>query len=108
MGASRAFHSIVAVLVAALLAGSLVGCRTMTGRSTGRYIDDTTITTSVKSKLVADKATNLTRVGVKTVNGTVYLDGVVDTAEQRARAEDLARRADGVQTVVNNIQINPK
>src|SRR6059036_842291 len=48
-----------------------------TGRSTGRFVDDQSITASVKAKLVADKAANLTRVGVKTVNGTVYLTGSV-------------------------------
>jgi osmotically-inducible protein OsmY len=105
MAASRPFHAVAIVLAVALVAGSVAGCRTMTGRSTGRYIDDAKITTSVKAKLVADKAVNLTRVGVNTVNGTVYLDGVVETAEQRVRAEELARRAEGVKSVVNNIQV---
>jgi hyperosmotically inducible periplasmic protein len=91
-----------------LLLTLVTGCRTATGRTTGQYIDDSKITASVKSKLVADKATNLTRVSVKTVNGTVYLDGVVDSADQKAHAADLAARADGVRTVVNNLQVNPQ
>jgi hyperosmotically inducible protein len=62
----------------------------------------------VKSKLVADKAANLTRVDVDTNNGTVYLNGTVDTAEQKAKAEQLAWQAGGVKSVVNNLQVQKK
>jgi len=83
----------------------LSGCRSITGKSTGQTIDDASITAAVKSKLVADKAANLTRVDVDTNNGTVYLNGTVDSSEQKARAEQLARGAKGVKNVVNNLQI---
>jgi len=77
----------------------------MTGKSAGTNIDDASITTAVKSKLVADKALNLTRVHVDTNNGTVYFNGTVETPEQKARAEEIAREAKGVRSVVNNLQI---
>jgi osmotically-inducible protein OsmY len=80
----------------------------LTGKTAGQNVDDTTITASVKSKLVADKASNLTRVDVDTNRGTVYLNGSVDTAEQKARAEQLAWQASGVKAVVNNLQITKK
>ena len=54
---------------------------------------------------MADRPASLTAVGVDTVNGTVYLTGVVDTPAQRVRAEQLAWEAGGVQQVVNNIQV---
>jgi hyperosmotically inducible periplasmic protein len=66
------------------------------------------ITASVKTKLVADKAVNLTRVDVDTNNGTVYLNGTVETTEQKARAEQLAGQASGVKAVVNNLQVQKK
>jgi len=91
------------VMVAVL--SVLSGCRNMTGKSAGTNIDDASITTAVKSKLVADKASNLTRVNVDTNNGTVYLNGTVESAEQRARAEQIAREAKGVRNVVNNLQV---
>src|ERR1044071_8551647 len=69
------FKVIAALLLIMFLAPA---CQSMTGRSAGRYIDDKTITAKVKSKIVGEKASNLTRVGVNTVNGVVYLDGVVD------------------------------
>lgn len=83
-------------------------CQSMTGRSTGTNIDDAGITASVKSKLVADKAVNLTRVDVDTNNGTVYLNGTVESPEQKSRAEQLAWQANGVRSVVNNLQVQKK
>jgi hypothetical protein len=50
---------------------SIAGCTSMTGQSTGQYVDDRTITASVKSKLVAERASNLTRVDVDTTNHVV-------------------------------------
>jgi osmotically-inducible protein OsmY len=97
--------TIALVLVLALAAGA---CQSVTGRTAGQTIDDTTITASVKSKLVADKAANLTRVDVDTNNGTVYLNGTVDTPEQKAKAEQLAWQAKGVKSVVNNLQVARK
>ncbi|OLB99599.1 MAG: hypothetical protein AUH30_04745 [Candidatus Rokubacteria bacterium 13_1_40CM_68_15] len=93
----------VVVMVAVL--SVLSGCRSLTGKSAGTNIDDASITAAVKSKLVADKASNLTRVNVDTNNGTVYLNGTVDSPDQRARAEQIAREAKGVRNVVNNLQV---
>jgi len=81
------------------------GCTSLTGQSTGQYVDDSAITASVKAKLVADKAVNLTRVDVETTNKVVSLSGIVDSADQKQRAEQLAMRVDGVQRVDNNLQI---
>jgi hyperosmotically inducible protein len=80
----------------------------MTGKTVGQNIDDAGITASVKAKLVADKAANLTRVDVDTNNGTVYLNGTVDSTAQKARAEQLAWQAQGVKSVVNNLQVQTR
>ena len=99
------FRVLAVVLV---LAAVTTGCRSITGKSAGSNIDDATITASVKSKLVADRAANLTRVDVDTNNGTVYLNGTVDSAEQKSRAEQLAWQAQGVKSVVNNLQVQKR
>jgi hyperosmotically inducible protein len=87
---------------------SLAGCQAMTGRTAGQNIDDAAITASVKSKLAADKISSLTRVDVDTTSGTVYLNGVVESADQKARAGQLASQASGVNNVVNNLQVQKK
>ncbi|MGH7848449.1 MAG: BON domain-containing protein [Candidatus Binatia bacterium] len=90
------------LLLAAVIA---TGCQAMTGKSAGRNIDDASLTASVKAQLVADKAANLVRVDVDTNNGVVYLNGTVESRDQKERAEQLARRVDGVRKVVNNLQV---
>ena len=95
-------------IVTALFVMILMGCQAMTGKTAGQNVDDATITASVKSTLVADKAANLTRVDVDTNNGVVALNGVVESGEQKTRAEQLARRVDGVRNVVNNLQIQKR
>lgn len=87
---------------------ALVGCQAMTGKTAGRNVDDASLTASVKSTLVADKAANLTRIDVDSNNGVVSLNGVVESAQQKARAEELARRVDGVKGINNNLQISSR
>lgn len=97
-----------AVAVALVVLAVLAGCRSLTGQGKSANVDDATITASVKSKLVAERAANLTRVDVDTNSRTVYLNGTVDSAEQKARAEQLAWRAQGVKSVVNNLHVHKR
>jgi osmotically-inducible protein OsmY len=83
----------------------LSGCQSITGQTLGENIDDTTITTTVKAKLAAEKGSTLTRVGVDTNRGIVQLSGVVSSAADRALAERVTRGVGGVKNVVNNLQI---
>lgn len=87
------------------LIATLAGCQSTHGQTTGQYVDDSMITSKVKSKLVADRFGNLSRVEVDTTNGTVHLNGIVENAEQKARAGQLAAQVDGVRRVDNDLQI---
>jgi hyperosmotically inducible periplasmic protein len=100
-----AFNTLVAVLV---VLAFVAGFQSVTGRSAAANVDDAGITASVKTKIVADKAANLTRIDVDTIRGTVYLNGLVDSAQQRTRAERLAKQISGVKSVVNNLQVRQK
>lgn len=97
---------LISTVLALLL--SVAGCSSMTGQTTGQYVDDSTITSSVKAKLVGEKAANLTRIDVDTTNRVVSLSGVVESAEQKARAEQLALQVSGVRRVENNLQIQKR
>ena len=98
----RNLRSLAAITV---LLGMLSGCTAVTGETLGRNIDDTTLTTTVKTKLSGDKLANLTRIDVDTYNGVVSLNGVVSTPQEKERAEEIARSVDGVKKVVNNLQV---
>ena len=102
---SRVFESFVTLFMILTIA---VGCQTLTGKTAGENVDDATITAAVKSKLVAEKASNLTRVDVDTNRGTVYLNGSVETPDQKAQVERLAWQAKGVKAVVNNLQVQKR
>jgi hyperosmotically inducible periplasmic protein len=85
-----------------LLAGLIVvvaGCATVDPR------EDTRIEAEIKARLVAEKNANLTRLGVVSTNGTVYLSGTVESSDQRARAETLATGVRGVRRVVNTLEV---
>jgi hyperosmotically inducible periplasmic protein len=97
-------HRWTTVVVLLLVLSGAVGCRSTTGETLGQNLDDTKITSAVKTKLAADKMGTLTRVSVTTVKGNVSLAGTVPTADDRARAEDIARRVAGVTQVTNNLQ----
>jgi osmotically-inducible protein OsmY len=96
------------ILVFMVLLGVFAGCQAMTGRTAGENIDDTTLTTSVKTALARDKAATLTRIDVDTVKGVVSLNGVVQSAADKARAVEVARGVNGVQKVVDNLQVQKK
>ena len=84
-----------------------IGCQT-NPQTTGHYIDDTAITTSVKTHLATDgPLKTMTQISVKTVENTVYLTGVAAALQAKNRAEEIARQVEGVQTVVNNITVQP-
>ena len=83
----------------------LGGCQALTGDTLGQNIDDTTITTAVKGKLAADKGSSVTRVQVDTNRGVVALTGTVESAADRARAEQITRTVGGVKGVANNLQV---
>ena len=94
--------AIVCGLVGAL---SLGACQSTTGKTTGQTMTDSRITAAVQSKLTADRVSNFTRVDVDTERGVVNLSGVVQSADQKSRAEELTRQVNGVSRVNNNLQI---
>jgi hyperosmotically inducible protein len=83
----------------------LNGCQAMTGETMGQNIDDGAITSSVKTQLASDKLNTLSRVGVETNNGVVYLTGEVTTADQKSRVASVTSQVKGVRQVVNNLQV---
>jgi len=101
---TRTRHILMALGVAMFLT---IGCQT-NPQTTGHYIDDTAITTSVKTQLATDSALKtMTQISVKTVENTVYLTGVAPTMQAKNRAEEITSHVDGVQRVVNNITVQP-
>jgi hyperosmotically inducible periplasmic protein len=94
--------SISLIFVMALF---LAGCQTMTGETAGQNLDDSAITAAVKTNLAKERIGSLAKVEVDTVRSTVYLTGVVDSNDYKEKAGQIARDTNGVQRVVNNLQV---
>lgn len=73
------------------------------GNKTGTAIEDTEITTRVKTAFLAETGLDSLKMTVDTVNGVVTLGGTVDTAALNDRAKALAAGVPGVKDVVNHL-----
>ena len=69
------------------------------GPDSDQPVDDTWITTKVKSSLLADSDVSGLDIEVETVNGVVTLTGQVDEQAQIDRATEIARDIEGVTEV---------
>jgi osmotically-inducible protein OsmY len=85
---------------------SLAGCAsTQTQESTGEYIDDASITTKIKSAMVADKEVSALHISVETSKGRVHLTGTANTRQEANKAVSIAQAVAGVKSVDNDIHL---
>jgi osmotically-inducible protein OsmY len=102
----RTFGKFLAALSLLVILG---GCSMFTGRETpGQYFDDTAITTSVKTKILAESSLKVLQINVETMQGVVQLSGFVDSTKSSAKAVELAKSVGGVKSVQNNLVVRPK
>jgi osmotically-inducible protein OsmY len=89
-----------------MLIATLVACAsTSTQSGTGEYIDDSVITTKVKSLLAADDFLKSFEISVETYKGTVQLTGFVDSQKAVDKAVEITRGVKGVTSVKNNLNV---
>jgi hyperosmotically inducible protein len=85
---------------------STAACTSTPNRqSTGEYLDDSAITTKVKSAILGDPKLKVFQISVKTYNGTVQLSGFVDSEAMVDRAAEVAQEVSGAQAVKNDLQV---
>lgn len=93
-------------LIAALLMTTLGGCAaTSTHESTGQYIDDTAVTTSVKAAILNEPTLKVAEINVETFKGEVQLSGFVRSPENITTAMNIARGVRGVRSVKNDMRL---
>lgn len=73
--------------------------------SVGIKVDDSIVTTRVKTALLSDADVKSLDIGVVTRNGEVQLSGFVDSQVQIDRANRLVEGVDGVSKVINELSI---
>jgi osmotically-inducible protein OsmY len=99
-------NSIIHGLVLLMLIATFVACAsTPKQESTGEYVDDSVITTKVKSLLAADDFLKSFQIGVETFKGTVQLSGFVGSQKAVDKAGEIARSVKGVTSVKNDLVV---
>jgi hyperosmotically inducible periplasmic protein len=92
------------VLVMGVLIAGLAGCAG-SGEKSGAYVDDSWITSKVKSEMIASKEVRARDISVDTTRGVVTLTGNVRTWDESNKAAEIARSVKGVTQVENNIHV---
>ena len=93
------------VLVLMLVATFVSCASTSKQESTGEYVDDSVITTKVKSLLAADDFLKSFDISVETFKGTVQLSGFVSSQAAVDKALQITRSVGGVKSVKNNLNV---
>lgn len=92
-----------------LMTAGLPGCAMMGGqgpqRTAGQAVDDVTIGTKLKAALAADPELSALKINVDTMQGAVKLRGEVKSVALRRKAEDMARKIEGVKSVDNQLLV---
>ena len=85
----------------------VVGCRT--NESPEGQVHDLEVVTQIKSKLASDIGpSTVPNITVDSTNGVVTLAGQVDSADTKAKAENIAKAAPHVVRVIDNLQVTTK
>ncbi len=91
---------IVALMLSALGCGS-----TPQQESTGQYIDDSAITTKVKTAIFNEPSLKVNQISVETYKSVVQLSGFVDSSASMDKAVTIARSVQGVSSVKNDMRV---
>ena len=94
-------------LLVLMLMATFMACASTAkcAESTGKYVDDSVITTKVKSLLAEDDFLKSFKISVKTYKGTVQLSGSVNSREAVDKAGEIARSVKGVKSVKNHLKV---
>ena len=84
------------------------GCATMTGRTAGEYIDDSSITTQANGIIVKDPDAQYLKIDVSSTNGNVVLAGYIHDKKAEERIVAKIRQIKGVKSVTSNLKVEEK
>jgi len=99
-------NRVLGYFVLLILIATFLACASTSKQgSAGEYVDDSVITTKVKSLLAADNFLKSFQIGVETFKGTVQLSGFVDSEQASARAVEIVNSVKGVKAVKNSLVV---
>jgi osmotically-inducible protein OsmY len=99
-------NMLIGCFVLMMLIATLVACASTSKQSgTGEYVDDSVITTKVKTMLAADDFLKSFEISVETYKGIVQLSGFVDSQKAIDKAGEIASGVGGVKSVKNKLEV---
>jgi len=99
---TKTFATLMAIASLALT----VGCTSSPKHEgTGEYIDDTVITTKVKTAIFNEPSLKSMEINVETFKGRVQLSGFVSTLSNASTAVNVARGVSGVTSVADDMRL---
>ena len=90
------------------LANRAAATASVAASKAGGTMSESAITAKIKSKMALDDHVNARAINIDTSGSVVALSGVVASAQERARAVDLARDTEGVSRVVDHLQVQKR
>jgi hyperosmotically inducible protein len=97
---------IITVFLLTLVLASTVSCGATTSKeSTGEYLDDSVITSKVKTAIFAEESLKVAEINVETFKGVVQLSGFVNSRGDIDKAVTVARQVKGVTSVKNDMRV---
>ncbi len=95
---------VIHLLLIVMLIATFSACAaTSTRESSGEYIDDSVITTKIKSLIAADDFLKSFQISVETYQGTVQLSGFVNSHKAANKAAEIVMGVKGVKSLRNNL-----
>jgi osmotically-inducible protein OsmY len=95
---------VIHCLVFLMLIATLAACAgTRTQSSAGEFVDDSVITTKVKSLLAEDNFLKSFQISVESFKGTVQLSGFVNSQKAVDKAGEIAKSVQGVKSLKNDL-----
>jgi len=81
-----------------------LGCAATQNReSTGEYLDDSVITAEVKDAIFDEPTLKVFQVSVETYQGSVKLDGSVDSQKSVDKVGEIVSKVKGVKSIKNDL-----
>ena len=110
-------HFFSLLIVSLVLSGCGAGSKGVFGtgvsialdpRTLGMQIDDSIMDKGLEARLILKKKDYLTEVGVKVIDGHIFITGKVNEPEEKLQITKMAWETKGVRSVKNDIKIREK
>ncbi|MGH8414707.1 MAG: BON domain-containing protein [Gammaproteobacteria bacterium] len=106
----KLLHIPLLLLLAVLSVAAVSACSTnkpMVGATVGGFVDDSYLTSTVKTKLLGDTGLKSFNIHVVTKDQVITLSGILPTTALRDEAVHVAKSVGGVKDVIDNIEVKP-